>query len=348
MTLEEILTNYEGVEVEEIDALTPEKLQDSYQVLTAIVPTISSFFEKVDSRFTHKKVHILKDYQQEFTLIKKVGVPEANYKSFPLMAYNPGISLARLALASAVKANIYESQIGEAGELHNKPPIGVDERIIKNGRFDAGPSGIIPVPRGAQMPQAIQTLGNMNITYEDVRRHEAKIDRVFSIELINRMKVTNVSQYEAAGNALAAIKAIVPAATDLVSGAVHVLLKRVHMLLRSKNKEYRVLDNELKGSLITEGLTVQVNKLKRAHNLGRIAQGIAPFLQAFPEEKITVNGKKAIAGLISAWDEEGILSTEKEIQVQQEQNQKAQEAKQGQEADLNAAQVNKLQGQGEG
>ena len=188
----------------------------------------------------------------------------------------------------------------------------------------------------------------MNITYEDVRRHEAKIDRIFSIELINRMKVTNVSQYEAAGNALAAITAIVPAATDLVTGAVHILLKRVHMLLRSKNKAYKALDNELKGNLITEGLTVRMNKLKQAHNLGRVAQGIAPFLQAFPEDKMTISGKRALAQLVSSWDQESVLSTEQEIKVQQEKNEQAQQAKQGQEADLNAAQVNKLQGRGEG
>ena len=159
MTLEEILTNYEGVEVEEMEALTPEKLQDSYQVLTAIVPMISSFFEKVDTRFTHKKIHILFDYQQEYTQITRRGVPEANYKSFPLMTYNPGVSLAKLALSSAVKADMYETLISEAGQKHNGPPVGIDEKILQNGNYDLGPKGVTPIPRGAQTSTSNPDLG---------------------------------------------------------------------------------------------------------------------------------------------------------------------------------------------
>lgn len=331
-----------------VEKMKANQLAERVQVVIGIVPANEIFFNKPNKRYSHKKVYILLDGAEQVEIMR--DEPKENYlfKSFPVMSYSPHLSkpLAYSALASAVKLDMYEDLITRQARKILNPTTGMPESIIRNGSYDMDEGGIIPILQPHNLPVPIESKQQINVSFEDIRRLEAKIDRIFKIPLIERVGLTNLSQFEAAGNILAAFKAISPSAADLITRVPSVLLKRVDTLLSKHDREYRYLSKKLKGSLDMGGLQLNIKKMEKAVALGRIAQGLAPYLQAYPESKVVINGDHAVSGLVDSWNQQDILSTEEEVRTEREQIQQTEEQMMGTEQDLAQAQIQKLQNEG--
>lgn len=346
MTKEEVVLSFD---YDEYDIKKADQMNEMVKVITCIIPTSKMFFTKENRTYSHKKVYLLQDGGKLVELKKPGKKKDFLFKTFPIMSYSPHMEqpLAYLALVSAVKLEMYEDLMGEQARKTLNPPMYVPQEILTNGPFDLGEKGIVPAPTGTGIiPTPIETKLQMQLTMQDIQRHEAKIDRVFKIPLIERLKVTNVTQFEYAGNLLAAFKAISPAAADLLIRIPSILLSRVHSLLKQHDKEYGILAGEIGGELDMGGLSMNLKKLETATSLGRIAQGIAPYLQAYPEDKGSISGGRAIQSFVEAWGQSHILSSEEEQQAEMETIEQQQDTQQQEQSALNAAQTQNLLQQG--
>ena len=128
------------------------------------------------------------------------------------------------------------------------------------------------------------------------------------------------TQFEVASSKLNALKAIQATATELSTRVPSSLLARIHSLLKSNDSEYRKLANGVRGTLTMVGTGREQAKLEKAVGVARFFQGVAPLLQAKPEEAIWLKG----GGLISTMAKCYGLMDNIETQENVEEMQKAQ------------------------
>ena len=353
LSREEVIQRFEGDELKtDMSQMSVEQCNEQVRMVIAIVPINEVFFTKRSRKHSHKKVYILCDtVGPQIEVKRRDGNEKAvNYRSFPIMTYSPHHkkSLAKVALPSAIKCSYYEQLIGERAGIVNSPPMRISDSILANGRIDLGQRGITQVPDNAQqidlMP--IETKLQFNLTDQDIQRHEQKIDRIFKIPLIQRLSITNVSQFESAANRLAALDAIEPACGDLISRIPAILLKRAHDLLKTHNSEYKALAAEVEGEFEMLGFTSERDKMKDAVGIGRLFQGGSVALQAYPEDKFRISGDKTLSVLADSWDVAKILSSDEEVESAQQALQQQQDQQASQEQQMADAQVNKLNREG--
>ena len=343
ISLEELLTSYEGDIIDELDRdlnnrmdITPDLLSKQYTIVHAIVPITKFFFDDVKAAkgAKFKKVTLLFGANTEGEIKHKSDTDKNTlYSAFPMMIYLPHYNtpLAAEAVVPASKCNEYEPLISQNARKVINPSMAIGYDAFQNSSYNFDESGLTVLNNNERKPEPVESKQSFNITGEDVMRFEAKIDKIFKIDLIDRVAVINVSQYESAMNELNALKAIAPAAVDLVTRVPQTLLKRAHMLLKQYDKEYARLSASVDGELTMIGLTAKMRKLEIAANMGRFAQGIVPYLQADQTAVQKIDGDMAVEVLADAYGISDIVvgdeqvAAERQAQAQQQQQQMQQE-----------------------
>ena len=348
----DICGTYEGVVVDELQ-MQLDADQIEYEVVDCIIPLDKEKDRKrISDGYMFKKVTLLikDDMPHELT---NPNEGTALYGTFPIMEYCPQYnqSLAAIALVKSVNADGYEVLIHKQARKSLNPPHSISQQLYESGAFDLGEGGLVPLMNYEREVKPIETAQKSNLSGDDVKRQEAVIDRVFKIDLINRAKLTNMSQFEAASNYLNALKAIAPAATDLIYKVPVYILERVHKLLIKNDKKYKELalaagDIDWKMS----GWADKIKKLEKAIGVGRVAQGAAPFIQADPASAQALKGEEAVRILAECWrtpdvaaSEEEINEERKEMEEAAQQQQEAAQAQQEAEITKTQAETEQLQ-----
>ena len=317
--------------------------------ITAILPVNDNFFDmkKTKTKYKYAKVYLVCDNTSDFTVVKRKGKDLEGYTSFPLMKYMPHYktSLAQMAMASAVRLNEYEQLLGEKARQVNRPAVGIPDTLLTHNNWDLGERGIVPLATNDRQPTPIESTQRTPLAANEIQRLEHKIDRIFKIDLISRIHITNVSQFEAARNYLNALKSIQPSASDLVTRVPITLLERINALLMDNDKEYRKLAKAAGGKLTMKGLTGKMEKFQKASALGYLAQGATPYVQIDPSASQRLNTDKAIEVLADSWDCVEVIATDEEVQAEREQMAQQQQAAQAQEAQMAEADVAAKQAQ---
>ena len=342
-TVENLITEYEGDAIDELDMkmqmqtrVDPGMLARQMKIVTGVVPLNKYFFDSVKSpkgaRF--KKVTLLLE-GSEASEIKHKGDTDKNtlYSAFPLMVYLPHYNtpLAAEAVVPASKCNEYETLIGRNARKVVNPSMTLGYDAFQNSSYNFDESGLTVLNNNERTPEPIESKQSFNITGEEVERFERKMDKIFKVDLIDRVAVINVSQFEAAMNELNALKAIAPAAEALVTRVPKVLLTRAHMLLKQHDRDYARLAASVEGELSMIGVTAKMKKLEIASNMGRFAQGIVPYLQVDQTAVQKIDGDKAVDMLADAYGLSSIVATDEQVaaerqaQAQQQQQQMQQE-----------------------
>ena len=341
--LEDLLTRYKGDIIDELQMdinrqglVTPDMLARQYQIVHAIVPLTKFFFDdlKAPRGAKFKKVTLLMGAEKEGEIMH-VNDTEKNtlYSAFPMMMYLPHYNtpLAAEAVVPASKCNEYETLIAQNARKVNNPSMAIGTDAFNKSSFNFDEGGLVVLQNNERKPEPVESKQSFNITGDEVVRFEMKIDKIFKIDLIERVAVINVSQFEAAMNELNALRAIAPAAVDLVTRVPQTLLKRAHMLLKQYDRDYARLAAAVDGELTMVGLTSRMRKLEIAANMGRFAQGIVPFLQVDQTAVQKIDGDVAVDVLADAYGLSDIVVTddqvaaERQAQAQQQQQQMQQE-----------------------
>lgn len=361
VTMEEVLASYEGEVIGEVQttlnvAQNKDALYMRATVVTAVLPT-SKFFYDTKGNVTKgkfKREYFLL-YNDKLRPIKKTSEGEQYYQSFPVMCYLPNYdgSLAAQALVAAETANSYEMLIMQFARKILKPTIGIGIDTFTNNVFDLGEAGLVPLQNYERAPAPIESAQRFNITEKEIQRNEMKIQKTFKLDLIQRVNVTNLSQFEAAANELAAIKAVLPAASDLVLKVPSMVLERAHSLLKKHDEKYRKLAaaaGEIDFSM--SGITEKIKKLNSALGIGRVAQGLAPYVQIDPSSTQNIDGDKVSRTIAESWGVSEILAPKEQVEQERQQMAEAQQAQlqqQQQEAqsenDLRQAQATQAEAQ---
>ena len=303
-------------------------LYQEVELIAGIIP-LDEDEDKADIKkgYRFKRCYILNKDDIPHKVTKK-DEKIALYKTFPLMHYAPQLenSLAALALTRAVKADEYDVLIAKQARKVTAPAYSLARSTFLNNSYDLGENGLVPLSNTERVPAPIESAQRFNLTAEDIARHERAIDRTFKIDLIQRAKVTNLSQFEAASNYLNAMKAIAPSAIDLVNKVPSMVLERAHSLLMQNDSKYRKLAAEA-GDIdwSMSGWTEKMRRLEQAVGLGRVMQGAAPFLQADPSAAQKLKGDVAIEMLTESWNVPRVSASDQEVAEEREAAQKQQQ-----------------------
>lgn len=339
----DLISSYDG---KALDKYKDEKkamdLSTHVELLTCIVPLNDWLFDKTDKTYRYKKIYLLNDSEGYSELTRKNEKPQDSlYKTFPIMTYLPHYSesLADKARPMAVRLNEYEQLIGQLARRILKPAMMIDRETFLNNTYDLGEAGLVPIDSHNRAPAPIESSQRSTLTGNEILRLEAKIDRIFKIPLIERVKISNLSQFEAAVNEYNALRAIMPCASDLITRIPLALLRRVHSLLMQNDKTYKKMASAIEGELTMVGLTGRMEKLKKAMGVGRLYQGATPAIQTDPSAAMTIKAEQVITLLADSWDVTEVLATEEEVEQEREALQEEQQRKQQQEASLVNADV---------
>ena len=315
------------------------KISDEWlDIVTAIVPNIPEFFKKPKKKYRFAKIYFLASDGGLEQIFKKDTETEFLFTS-PLMTYLPHLndSLAKLALPYCISINSYEELTIDLNRKILNPPIAVSYNSLTNNVLNLSENGLTALQGQDKVPSPIESSQRPTLGREDIIQLQVLVDKIFKIQLIQRVKVTNVSQFEAAANELAALKAIQPAASDLVTRVTLNLLKRVHSLLKQEEKEYRQLAQEADVEPQMLGLAGKMRRLDLATSVGRFMQGATPIIQADPSALQKVQTDEALSELARAWNLSSLIKTEEEVQIERQQmKQQIEQQRQGQQQNMQA------------
>ena len=352
ISLKDLIDTFKGPVVDEYDTMLTnmnDEMEYSYMqvmMVTCIIPLKKGEDDKDIAkgyRFKQRILIMKDDVPYEVTPLESDNLM---YKTFPLMHYAPqlDISLAALALTKAVKADEYEILMARQARKSQDPSIAIAKTTYLNNSFDLSEGGLVPLAPNERMPQPIESSQSMNLTSQDIQRHQIAIDRVFKIDLIQRAKITNLSQFEAAANYLNALKAIAPSAVDLVRKLPGDVLERAHSLLMQNDKEYAKLADaagDIKWGM--SGWNSKIKHLEKATGLGRLAQGIVPFIQIDPSAAQAMDGDAAVRVLAESWGVSEVVPSEEEVAAEREAQQQAQQQAMEQQQQSEQAAIDKTQ-----
>lgn len=345
-TAEEIMEEFDGELPSELRSrdLRPEERHMHYKVIVCTLPISKHFGIKSRKRYKYLKMYLCESEfgVTELTHKKEDGM---GYYSFPLSQFLGYCedSLAALSLPVAVRLNNYEQLIGSKGRQQIRPPHAVGLQTYKNNNnISFEEDAVVPIFPGEIVPTPIATTGAFNITDRDIIRLEQKIDRNFMIPLIQRLQVTNVSQFEAALNEIGAIKAIAPNCSDLSNVAVEVV-QRSHDLLMKNDKKYKQMSKGLEMEFMFAGLAGKLNKLKKAVGIARTVQAVAPLFQIDPTLRDIVHGEQTFINAVDCYDVPFMAKSEDEVeQARQQREQQVQQQEQMEQATASADVQQKL------
>ena len=349
-TAGELIEEFEGGLIEDlrerVSDMDESEFNTHYKVITCVVP-VSKYFGTMNpkgGRYKYLKVYLLEsDFGVD--VITNPNEEGTGYYSFPFsqfLGYSEN-SLAAISLPIAVRLNSYEQLIGSAARKFVNPPTAIGLSTYKNyNNLDFREGSLVPVFPGEVAPAPIATTGAINVTESDILRLENKIDRNFMIELINRAKITGLSQYEAALNEIGAIMAVVPGCYDIISTSTEIV-SRAHDLLMKKDKEYKKDARGLKGKFAFAGLTAKIQKLKKAVGVAKTIQAIAPLMEMDESVRDVINGERAVVNVVDCYGVPFMINSEDEVRTAREAQAEQVDEKEQQEAAMNQADVEQKQ-----
>ena len=318
-------------------------------IVTAILPCTEDFFDKPKKTFRFKRVYFLHEGNGLEQIFKKDAKDEGGYKTFPFMVYLPHLrsSLASLALPYCMSINNYEELTIDLNRRILNPPIVVGYEQFTSNTINLSENGITPAAVNERTPQPIESSQRPTIGREDIIQLQQLVDKVFKLPLIQRTKITNVSQFEAATNELTALKAIQPATADLVTRITLNLLTRVHSLLKQENKDYRLLALECGSDPEMVGVSGKMQRLELAASIGRFMQGATPVIQADPSALHKIDTDKTLEELAGAWKLSDIIKSDEEVKAERQQMQQQMQQQKAVDQQNVQADTNLKQGQAE-
>ena len=353
VSLMELSEKFEGdfleLEMASVTAQNKEKLNTMYKLISAIVPCTEPFVTK-KKKYKAKFVKVYFLDHGGLQPLKKIGEdkPEG-FNSFPVMTYSPALSesLACSAKSLAVLIEDLTSLMLEVQKRSAVPPMTLDMKTWKSGNFDLSAGGVTPLLGGEREPKPVQTSTSLELTTRDLQYFENRLREVFKLNLIDRSKTLGLSSYEAAGVELAAISAIAPVATNLVTCISHTGIKRIHTLLMENDKEYKKEVGDIGEDIVILGLQGKVKKLENIQKLGMLAQTATPYIQANRSSGMVLNSDNAIRLAAASLELPSVIRSQEQTnqarQVQAERANRAQELEQ----QKTEAETNKLEKEAE-
>ena len=341
-TVAELIEQFQGDEVEELaSALRDDRNVEAHMlsrtetVIVGVIPA-SEFFgtDVIAEQFKYVKLHFLVT-GAGFKFLEHRTEGVTGFYTFPLINYrfNATKSLAELALPHAVNINRYEMQKSERIDNENRPTLVLDSETVMSNQYQTGPDGLIAVKSNNVMPQLLSVTGNSSLNRDDVQDGRMQIDRIFKLDQIRRTKNTSLSNYQLAGEIVAAMKSIATGTMDITSVGGDVLKRACHILEReSDNMELKKLLGKYKNNLKSVGIQVAIDRHNKVNKLGRFIQTFAPYAQISPSARDIISGDNAGFLLAESMGLPEILASADEINTKRAAAADALERQQTQDA----------------
>ena len=312
------------------------------EIVTAILPNKEPFFMGSESKYKFLKKEFLSD--GELIELEPKDGAAVGYNHFPLCRFNTGqvLSMARKGLSDAVAVNSYEQMFLDRGELVTYPPMALPSTLAIRGAYDLGPRGSVPLEGSEKAPEPINTTASLQVSEATIAKKEQRLREIFKIDLIRRVQISSVSQFEYNQNLFNALRTIQPMATNLLYRTITQLMKRTHKLLMDNDKTYKKLavgvDRLVLDDISFDHIGRLMQKASTLANLGRFGQAAQFYLQVDPEAAALVDVDKALEVGANTMGIPEILRSREEAQeimkakaqaVQQQQAVEQQSALQG-------------------
>lgn len=295
-------------------------MEETVTVVTALLPNRPPYVMVNSSKYKFIEVNFLEEsclYELE-----KQNEKSAGFSHFPLCRFRTGnrYSLAQRALPDAMMVNKYEQMFYDQGELITYPPMGMSAETVARGSYDLGPRGQVPLNNHEREPKPIQTTASLNISEATIAKKEQRIREIFKIDLINRVKVTQVSQAEYYQNYYNTLKSIQPLAMNLVYRTITTLAKRIHKLLLDNDKEYKRLATNVNQMTLKnikfDHIGALLKKAATMSQIGRFGQAAQFYLQVDPDAAVQIDVDKALQEAANTLGIPQILRPKEEAQAQ--------------------------------
>ena len=308
-------------------------------LVIALLPNRAPYTSGGNSNYKYVEVTFINE--SELYEIKKKTGGVVGYNYYPLCQFHTGMaySLAHKALPDAMMVNKYEQMFYDQGSLITYPPMALSSETVARGAYDLGPKGQVPLNNHERKPEPIIQTGTMNVSEATIAKKEQRLREIFKIDLINRVKITNVSQAEYYQNMYTVLKSIQPMAMNLVYRTVTQLLKRAHKLLMDNDSKYKALaiggESLDTKKLEFDHLGALLKKASTMSQLGRFGQAAQFYLQVDPDAAVTLDVEKVLSEAANTLGIPQILKDKREADA--ERKARADAAQQAQLVDQQAA-----------